>query len=396
MEASAVIPVVDSLLGMTKPTRVLFVGAFPPPGNAVYGGMVTSCRILMASSFPSRVSLDLLDSTQISNPPPRFAIRLLRAVGKLMRFVSRFEYRRPDVVVLFMAVGASIAEKGCMGWYARLRGVPVIMFPRGWSVVDDCRRSALTRAWVSRSFGAARTIVCQSEAWKRFAVDVLGFAPSNVAVMRNWTATRELIEVGNRRVSRRDGAPRLLFVGWLERDKGIFDLLEACRRLAGGRHFTLDIAGEGSASEEARAMANSYGLGGTVKFRGWLRGGELLEALAYGDILVLPSWAEGLPNVMVEAMAARLAVVITAVGAIPELIENRQGGMLVEPKDTDALVGALSELMDDAALREKIADQGHKIAVREFDVELAVVRLVDLITVTVTAGRAERLSGRLA
>jgi glycosyltransferase involved in cell wall biosynthesis len=381
---------------MTMPARVLFVGAFPPPGSSVYGGMVTSCRILMESSFPSRVSLELLDSTQISNPPPGFAIRLVRATGKLARFVGRFERRRPDVVVLFMAVGASIAEKGCMGWYARLRGVPVIMFPRGWSVVDDCRRSAFTRAWVSRSFAAARTIVCQSDAWKRFATEVLGFAPSNVAVMRNWTATRELLGVGNARLSRRDGTTRLLFVGWLERDKGIFELLEACRCLAVGRHFTLDIAGEGSASEEARAMTDSYGLGGTVRFLGWLRGAELLGALKEADVLVLPSWAEGLPNVMVEAMAARLAVVVTTVGAIPELVENRQSGMLVEPKDVDALVGALSELMDDPALRERIADQGHRIAARDFEVESAVVRLVKLISDTVAAGRATRLSGRLA
>src|SRR6476646_2804283 len=110
----------------TAGRRVLFVGAFPPPNSSVFGGMVTSCRILLASSFPSRVELDLLDNTQLSNPPPRFVVRLIRAAGKLARFVARFERRRPDVVVLFVAVGASIAEKGCMAWYARLRGVPVI------------------------------------------------------------------------------------------------------------------------------------------------------------------------------------------------------------------------------------------------------------------------------
>src|SRR5579871_3235557 len=116
--------------------RVLFVGAFPKPGSVIFGGMVTSCRILMSSSFPSRVDLDLLDSTQISNPPPELWVRLIRAALRFGRFIGRFERHRPDAVMLFVAVGASIVEKGAMAWYARLRGVPVIMFPRGGSVVD--------------------------------------------------------------------------------------------------------------------------------------------------------------------------------------------------------------------------------------------------------------------
>ena len=149
--------------------RVLFVGAFPPPGGAIVGGMVTSCGILLASSFPARLDLDLLDSTQISNPPPRFAVRLLRAAGRFVKFIGRIERHRPDVVLLFVAVGASIVEKGAMAWYARLRGVPVIMFPRGGSVIDDCRKSAFTRTWVRCAFRGARKIVCQSESWQRFA-----------------------------------------------------------------------------------------------------------------------------------------------------------------------------------------------------------------------------------
>jgi glycosyltransferase involved in cell wall biosynthesis len=374
--------------------RVLFVGAFPPPGAPVLGGMVTSCRILLASSLPARVNLDLLDSTQISNPPPGFAVRLVRAVLKLLRFIGRLERHRPDAVLLFVAVGASIVEKGAMAWYARLRGVPAIMFPRGGSIVDDCVESAFTRAWVRCSFRGARRIVCQSESWRRFAIDVLGFAPNDVTVIRNWTATRELLDVGGRRVARQDSCVRLLFLGWLERDKGIFELIEACRQLAGSRCFTLDVVGEGNASEEARALTARYELTARVRFRGWLRGADLQEALRQADVLALPSWAEGLPNAMVEAMAARLAVVASAVGAIPELITDRRSGMLVEPRSADSLARALGEIIDDGVLRASVALAGYRIAVRDFEVEAAVERLVEQITATVVAGR-QPLSGRV-
>lgn len=375
--------------------RVLFVGAFPPAGGTVLGGMVTSCRLLLASSLPCRLDLDLLDSTQISNPPPGFALRLVRASSRFVRFIGQFERRRPDAVVLFVAVGASVVEKGAMAWYARLRGVPVVMLPRGWSLVDDCRRSVLTRTWIAWCFRGARRLVCQSEAWRRFAIDVLGFAPGNVAVIRNWTATRELLQLGAQRTSGRQSPVRLLFLGWLERDKGIFELLEACRRLASGRRFALDVAGEGNASADARAFVARHGLHELVCFHGWLRGQQLHEALAAADVLVLPSWAEGLPNAMVEAMAAGLAVVVSAVGAIPEIITDRRSGMLVEPRNPESLERALGATLDDRELRESMAREGYRIAARDFGVEEAVARLMQEIDSAVAAGRERRLSGRV-
>jgi glycosyltransferase involved in cell wall biosynthesis len=185
-----------------------------------------------------------------------------------------------------------------------------------------------------------------------------------------------------------------LFLGWLERDKGIFELLEACRQLAGGRRFALDVAGEGNASAEARAFVARHGLHDRVYFHGWLRGPELHAALARADVLVLPSWAEGLPNAMVEAMAAGLAVVVSAVGAIPELITDRRSGMLVEPHNAASLVRALGETLDDRELRERMAREGHRIAIRDFALEEAVGRLMQEIESAVAAGRERRLSGR--
>jgi glycosyltransferase involved in cell wall biosynthesis len=367
---------------------VLFVGAFPPQNSVIVGGMVTSCRALLASTLPQRVELDLLDSTQFANPPPRLSVRFVRAALRCARFVGRFEVRRPDAVLLFVALGASIVEKGAMAWYARLRGVPTLMFPRGASIVEDCRTSRFTRIWAKASFRGATKIVCQGHVWQSFAIDVLGFAPHEVAVIRNWTATRDLLDIGARRNARREAPIRLLFVGWLERDKGIFELLEACQQLSRERQFTLDIAGEGRASEEARELVSRYGLTEVVRFRGWLRPRDLRRALADADVFVLPSWGEGLPNAMVEAMAARLAVVVTSVGAIPDVITNRRSGLLVAPKDAESLRRALSEIIDDRNLRERIALEAYEFATREFAVDAAVEKLVHEIDSTIVAAHA--------
>jgi len=365
--------------------RVLIVGAFPSPASQIFGGMVTSCRALLASTLPTRVELDLLDSTQARNPPPPLPSRIARSAVRFLRFIGRLEAHRPDAVLLFVADGASIVEKGAMAWYARVRSVPTVMLPRAGSIVNACNESAFTR-WSTRFlFRGARKIVCQSEVWRDFAIQMLGFPPREVAVIRNWTATRELLDIGARRTARRGEPVRLLFVGWLERDKGVFELIDACRQLAAGRRFTLDLAGEGHASSAARALVAHHGLGDVVRFRGWLRAEHLHQALRDADVLVLPSWAEGLPNAMVEAMAARLALVVSRVGAIPDVITDRHSGLLVAPRDTQALRQALAEILDDRELRDRLAAEAYQIAEREFGVERAVDRLIEEIDHTIAA-----------
>jgi glycosyltransferase involved in cell wall biosynthesis len=358
--------------------RVLFVGAFPPPQRVVFGGMVTSCRALLDSSLPQRAELDLLDSTQISNPPPALWVRLGLAAVRCLRFVVRFERRRPDVVLLFVAVGASILEKGAMAWYARRRGVPALMFPRGGAILAATEHAPVPR-WMRLAFRGARKLLCQSETWQRFAVEKLGFAPEHAPVIRNWTATAALLAIGSQRSPARHGPVRLLFAGWLERDKGVFELVAACRTLAGTRQFELHMAGDGRAARELATIIEREQLTAVIQLRGWLSAEQLEAELRLADVFVLPSWVEGLPNAMIEAMAARLAIVVSNVGAVPDVIQDGRDGLLVPPGDVAALSAALARVIDDTDARAALAERAFAIARDDFCVERAVDRLMSEI-----------------
>jgi len=367
-----------------KPT-VLFVGAFPPPNRAVFGGMVTDCLILMDSSFSKRVDLVLLDSTQITNPAPPLVVRAARAGCRLLVYVWKFERHQPDAVMLFAAVGASLAEKGIMAWYARLRGVAALMFPRGGAVMDACRRSRVSRAWVRLAFSGARKVVCQGPAWREFACDLLGFKVDNAPIIPNWTATEELLKLGRERRKRAHGTVRLLFVGWLNRDKGVRELLGAFQAVAQQRSCSLTVVGEGDMSREAREFVKSNRLDHIVTFRGWLDATALRCEYAAADVFVLPSWAEGLSNAMIEALAAGLAVVVTAVGSIPDVIANGRDGLVVPPRDSQALFAALFRVIDDVELRERLANSGHELAGTRFGAESAADALI--VQIDSVAGR---------
>ena len=364
-----------NIITMKQP-RVLLVGAFPPPDREVFGGIVTACRTLLASSFPERIDLDLIDSTQISNPAPGVLVRFMLAARRFVRFVIRFERHRPDAVLLFTASGLSLVEKGSMAWYARLRRVPALMFPRGGGVLESCAKSRFSRVWVRIAYRGARIVLCQGPMWRRFVTDILRRPNSDAPIIPNWTASEHLLEIGRNRTLEASQKPlRLLFVGWLEKEKGIFELLEACSRLAQKNSFLLDIAGKGHADNSVREFVIEKKLGDRVRFLGWIKGPEIETAYAQADILVLPSWKEGMPNVIIEAMASKLAVVVTTVGNVPDFITDEQQALLVPPQDTDALTNALDRVINDRGLRLSLASCGHAFAEKTFAVEPAVDRL---------------------
>ena len=378
----------------TRP-HLLFVGAFPPPESQVSGGVLTSCRTLMASSFPTRVRVTTLDSTQVSVPPPPLYVRAFHALSRMLEFARKISRERPDAALLLCGNGLSFLEKAVLARYARARGVPSILAPRGGDIMRQLTDSALRRLVGRVLLNGPNMIMCQGEHWRGFIVRQMQVPSQQFAVVSNWTASRDLTDIGASRVAARsaptDFAPAdreatthlvtLLFMGWIEESKGIFELLEAMEALAMVASlppYRLCIAGEGSASQDARVFVASRGLH-NVQFLGWVRDKAKLDLLRDADVLVLPSWHEGLPNVMVEAMACALPVIVTPVGSIPEFVRDGVDAILVPVRDVDALARALCTLLLDGDMRDRIGNAAQQSATEQFSVERAADRLVKLV-----------------
>lgn len=143
--------------------------------------------------------------------------------------------------------------------------------------------------------------------------------------------------------------------------------------------FKLTIAGRGHAEAAAHQQLHEHQLQAHVHFAGWLQGGELEACLAASDVLVLPSWAEGLPNAMIEAMAAGLAVVASAVGNVPHVVGDGREALLVPPRNVPALTDALRRVLRDPALRLALQRAGYELARTRFAVEPAMQRLAEIV-----------------
>ncbi len=173
---------------------------------------------------------------------------------------------------------------------------------------------------------------------------------------------------------------RLLFVGRLAAVKGVPVLFEALTGLR-ARHpgLRLTLIGDGPERPGLEAEARALGLEAAVTFAGYRSQAEVAEALAETDILVLPSFAEGVPVVLMEAMAARVPVVTTRIAGIPELVEDGASGCLVPPGDPAALAAALDRLAADADLRARMGAAGRARVVADYDSRVEAARLAALI-----------------
>lgn len=174
----------------------------------------------------------------------------------------------------------------------------------------------------------------------------------------------------------RPSGKHILFIGRLSGVKGAPILLDALAALH-PRHqnIHLTFVGDGPERPELEAKTAALGLSNAVTFAGFRSQGEVADYLAKTDVFALPSFAEGLPVVLMEALASRVPVVTTRIAGIAELVEDGVNGYLVPPGDIDSLVDRLERLLEDPEARTRMGDAGRQAVTAEFDIRTETARL---------------------
>ena len=162
--------------------------------------------------------------------------------------------------------------------------------------------------------------------------------------------------------------PQILCVGRLAPEKGQAVLLEAMAALkAEGQTVHLRLVGDGPDRRWLESRAADLGLASSVEFAGWVDQGRLMALYAETDLFVLPSLAEGIPMVLMEAMAMQIPCVAPRITGIPELIEHGVDGMLFAVGDVEDLRKAIRTLLESQELRARIGKQARVRVLRDYD-----------------------------
>jgi glycosyltransferase involved in cell wall biosynthesis len=170
------------------------------------------------------------------------------------------------------------------------------------------------------------------------------------------------------------GKPRFAFLGRMIPHKGVDWLLRAVQRVRAD--VAIDLAGTGNQEAEYRALASTLNLDARVSFHGWLAGEQVDGLLAGARALIFPSiWHEPGGTVAFEAMVAGRAVVMSRVGGMPEVVDDGQNGLLIEPGDVDALAAAIDHLARDYDLARRLGETGRRRVLENYTLEQHMARL---------------------
>jgi len=290
------------------------------------------------------------------------------------------------LVHVHTASRASFWRKSVVCWMAQAAGRPYVLHLHGGGFTrfyhEEC--GPLRRRIVRSVLARAALVLAVSEEWRvslericpEARVEVL---PNAVAVPpRDGRRARESVSacpatsVGS--ADAHSSRP-ILFLGQLHREKGVLDLVRAFAQVA--RRFPdamLLCAGNGDAGA-VEAVARELGVAERVHCPGWLDAERKPRALATAAIFVLPSYTEGLPMALLEAMAWGLPVIASPVGGIPQVVQHGHNGLLVAAGDVTRLAESLTLLLSDPARAERLGQAARATIEAQFALDAALARL---------------------
>lgn len=226
-----------------------------------------------------------------------------------------------------------------------------------------CNSSGIERSMIRFAFRRADKVIVLSSEWCKKVGDFcdagkLTVIPNGVFVNSDEDA-----------IPLKQGKPfLLLFMGNLLQRKGVYDLIEAIRIV---RHkcvaISLYLCGEGE-TQKVRERIRSMGLDETVVVPGWVEGAKKEELLNRAYLYILPSYIEGLPVSVLEAMATGCPVISTKIGGIPDILEDGIEGFLIEPGDVASLADSILTLLNDPSLWNRMARAAKKKVISEYSV----------------------------
>ncbi len=307
------------------------------------------------------------------------------AITQYTRLIAALRRFHPQVVHIHTSQGLGWLKDSVFILLSKIAGCQVILHVHAADFGELYGQKRRVIRWYTRRImGMADAVVAVSTEWKARLANIVD--PARIHILRNCISIDDTPLATPR--ARANGM-KALFMGSIGARKGIFDLLEAMSYVKEqGSHLVLWIAGsEERAGEMAKAQswADALHLGDVCQFVGDVRGEGKKRLLSAAHIFVLPSYHEGLPMAILEALSAGLPVIASAVGGIPEIVLDGHNGYLVNPGDVKALAEKLILLANDPLKCEEMGKRSREIAQQELNVEIYCERLVALYESLVAA-----------
>lgn len=347
-----------------------------PPASGT-GGIAFVADLEQRSALAERYRLIRFPLARRDEPDRTPWHRLVRTIDRGGALVAALLRHRPALAQIHTASKGSFWSNAAAGRICLRLGCPFVFRIHGGAFADFLEElSPEQRAQAGAALRSARAVAFLSDRWAERIQELVGEL--------NWTVIPNAVDFPvippDERPARAPDAPvTFLFIGTLRPLKGLYELIDAARILrdrGGEPPVRFLVVGRGRDDEEAAIRAHyAKDPTGTMEFAGIQRGEGKLDAFRQADALLLPSHTEGQPLVILEAFAAGLPVIATTVGAIPEIIGEGTHGLLIPPRDPEAIAQAVVRLAADPSLRQRMGETNQALFREQYTLERYVERV---------------------
>ena len=328
----------------------------PAAGKSGGGGVATYVNSLI-QKLPNEIKVKRIVTVKDTD----ILSRIFTYITSLFTIFKEVIFdRKQKVAHIHMASGGSFLRKALIVRLLKFFNLPVILHLHGGRFhLFYKEQSEKKRKCIRETFLMADKVIVLTHNWKEWYINTI----EQKAPLVVYNGVEDFMTSKVQLSMRKN---HILFLGRLGEEKGTYDLLKAFEQVHNRYNDAkLILAGDGDI-EECKVFADFLKIGESVECLGWIGYEEKKNLLNSCKVFCLPSYNEGFPISVLEAMSAGLGIVSTNVGGIPEAIENGKSGLLVEAGDIDGLVLSLNRILGDDKICDKFSMNARKRYVENF------------------------------
>ncbi len=342
----------------------ILIGGYPPKGkNQHPGGQVTATRLLAQYADTQNIKLHIIDTSQNSFPVPSLKIRLIKSKKRIEKLIQLLKKKQVLGVIIFSSTGFSFYEKVFMSFVSSIFKTKSFLFIRSGHFIDLNKKNKIARFINKFLLKIPTYLGAQGKKWVEFYGD-MNLDLSKIKLIHNWIKIDK-----DYKYQSNEKDVIFLYAGWLVKKKGVLDLFGIIEKNEDLKQFTFRFAGEGTLFEELKQRKEKNKLD-NIELLGWKDELELQIEYKKADVFILPSYAEGFPNVVLEALNNRLPIISTNVGGIPDSVIDGYNGCIIEAGDQEALYKSVKKLGESQDIRKELSQHGEKILFEQHELSL--------------------------
>ncbi len=324
--------------------KYILVGANPAEDASAHrGGVLTLSKSLITYAERHGHTIEVINTLRSGFDNLSLRLRLKAGWNRVLKLLKSLRATNCSGVIILSGAGLSFYERIILSSICRWFGVKdLFVIVDGW-FLDVRKAGCFKRYWLGLLLQIPHKLAACGGQWSDLFRE-FGVTSSHIVQIHFWLSETFAISDHHKTITL--GRPlRFIFVGWMIREKGIYEILAAIEELRKSYKFVFTFVGDGALLNDVRQEIRELGWEGSVSALGWVSDAEFQHILSSADVFVLPSYAEGFPMSLIEAFSKGLPAICSDVGGISDSLRDGVNGYLIPPRQIQPIIEAMKRYL---------------------------------------------------